>query len=102
MKCKLCNKVLNRERDKCFASANFIICEDCGNSLVVSLFGTDEFNMWLDSFLQSRIEKYIPEYNEYFERHNKQRCLTCSGTGFVNKKPCSFCGFTGEIDLEQI
>lgn len=101
MRCILCKVELNRERDNCFIHpqiAKITVCKLCGKNLIEALFIDKDFNEWLDSFLQSRIEKYIPEYNEYFERYNKKKCPLCSGSGFLNGKVCSRCHFVGVID----
>ncbi len=74
------------------------ICKDCTVKVVEGLFGSADFNEWLDSFLQSRLKKHVPGYNEYYVRHNKIPCPDCEGTGFVSGSPCKRCGFVGAIE----
>ena len=58
----------------------------------------EEFNRWLDSFMQSRIEKHLFTYDEYYKRYNLKKCPNCNGTGFVNEKVCRVCNFVGTIE----
>jgi len=74
------------------------VCADCAVKVVEGLFGNAEFNAWLDSFMQSRLVKHVPGYDEFYVRYNKVRCPDCEGTGFIDGVPCKRCGFVGVID----
>jgi hypothetical protein len=74
------------------------ICRECAVKIVQGLFSNEEFNEWLDSFMQSRLAKYIPGYNEFYVRYKKMPCPDCKGTGFIGSQPCKRCGFVGVVD----
>jgi len=97
MKCCLCQKVFNGDRGTCF-SRSPTICAECGKKFVERLFADHDFNEWLDSFLQSRIEKYVPSYDEFYVRYNKIKCPDCSGVGFIAGKVCGRCNWVGTIE----
>jgi hypothetical protein len=97
MKCCLCEQIFNGDRTPYF-NKNPPICWLCGQSFIENLFANKEFNEWLDSFLQSRIQKYIPTYNEYYTQHNKSKCPECNGVGFVDGKVCHKCNWIGTIE----
>ena len=101
MECKICDKKLNSERDDYTPISKIIICETCINAIIDTLFSKDKIYEYFDSILQSRIEKYIPEYNEYFELHNKIQCWNCDATGFINGKPCKICKGIGAMNKED-
>jgi hypothetical protein len=73
------------------------VCKPCTTDLIDGLFSNKEFNEWLDSFMQSRLVRYIPGYDEYFVRHKKRPCPDCKGTGWIEGKVCKRCNFVGVI-----
>jgi len=97
MICSLCGRHFNSNREGIF-SGKPPICGKCGKSLVEKLFADTDFNEYLDSFLQSRIEKYIPAYNEYYKIYGKKKCPDCKGTGFIGKEICKKCHWVGTIE----
>lgn len=74
------------------------ICKSCTTSVIEGLFSNNEFDEWLDSFLHSRLVRYIPGYDEYYVRHKKTPCPDCKGTGFIEDNVCKRCGFVGVIE----
>ena len=98
MKCCLCQRAFNGDREKCFSHAPFTICKICGVKFIEVLFADHHFNEWLDSFLQSRIEKHVPSYDEYYVRYGKIKCPECNGTGFIKGKICGRCNWVGTIE----
>lgn len=96
MICKLCERNFNGIREPVF-SKKPPICESCGKSLVDNLFGGTYFNEYLDSFLQSRMEIYLP-YDEYYRRYHKKKCPDCNGTGLIDGKVCNRCNWIGTIE----
>ncbi len=75
------------------------LCSSCMTKIIEGLFSQGLFNEWLDSFLQSRIEKYLPDYKEYYEIYHKKKCPECNGKGIIGEGTvCRRCGFIGVID----
>jgi len=97
MDCFLCLKKFNGDKHKPFCDSP-IICSQCGTKLTESFFKSKEFNEWLDSFLQSRIVKHVPSYDEYYVRYNKIKCPDCSGIGIIAGKVCGRCNWVGTIE----
>jgi len=100
MECAICHDKFNGDKQKPFCKSP-VICQKCGINLTVSFFNFKEFNEWLDSFMQSRMVRYIPRYSEYFDRYNKQPCLDCHGTGFIAGQVCKTCNFVGIINKTE-
>ena len=101
IECKICGEKLNSERADYTQISKIVICETCINAIIDTLFSKDKLYEYFDSILQSRIEKYIPEYNEYFELHNKIPCRKCGTTGFIDGKPCKICKSVGAMNKED-
>ena len=105
MECKICDKKLNAERDDYVTISKEIICKECMDEFIATLFAQREFNKFLDSFIQSRIERYIPEYDEYFNQYDLDKCDDCNGSGYTYGMMCRKCngiGATKRIDINTL